>query len=282
MIRVGVTGWAEHEALYAGGVVQKDRLRVYGRHFPIVEVDSAYYAILRQETYARWASEVPADFGFIVKAYSRLTGHDRSLETVAERAGLFSSFLSSVDPLRQTGKLVALLFQYPPWFECTRENVDALRATKDLLGDVPAALEFRNRSWFTPHMTDKTLTFMEREGWIHSVCDEPQAGEGCVPIVAQATHPGLTIVRFHGRNAAGWLEKGPNRREVRCLYRYSEDELLEWTERVSSLQRKSQHVCLLFNNNSSGDAAPNAKQMMAMLGLSYAGEAPGQLDLFEL
>jgi uncharacterized protein YecE (DUF72 family) len=282
VIRVGVTGWGEHEALYTGGVPEKEKLRVYGRHFPIVEVDSAYYAILRPETYAKWASEVPADFGFIVKAHSRLTGHDRSRETVAERAGLFSSFLASVEPLRQAGKLVSVLFPCPPWFACTRENVDVLRATKELLGDIPAALEFRNRSWFTPHMTDKTLMFMEREGWIHSVCDEPQAGEGSVPIVAQATHPELTIVRFHGRNAAGWLDKGPNRRQVRCLYRYSQEELLEWTERVSVLQRQSRQVCLLFNNNSGGDAVPNAKEMMALLGLEYAGEAPGQLDLFEL
>ncbi|KIL39140.1 hypothetical protein SD70_22195 [Gordoniibacillus kamchatkensis] len=282
MIRVGVTGWAEHEALYAGGVAQKDRLRVYGRHFPIVEVDSAYYAILRPETYARWAAEVPADFGFIVKAYSRLTGHDRSSETVAERAELFRSYLASVEPLRRAGKLVALLFQYPPWFDCTRENVNVLRATKELLGDMPAALEFRHRSWFTPDMADKTLAFMEREGWIHAVCDEPQAGEGSIPIVPQATHPELTIVRFHGRNAAGWVDKGPNRRQVRCLYRYSEAELSEWAERLAELQRQSRHVCLLFNNNSGGDAVPNARQMMALLGLSYAGEAPGQLELFEL
>jgi uncharacterized protein YecE (DUF72 family) len=282
MIRVGVTGWGEHEALYTAGVPNKDKLRVYGRHFPIVEVDSSYYAILKPETYAKWATEVPPDFGFIVKADARLTGHDRRNESVAERAGLFASFRASIEPLRKAGKLTAVLFQYPPWFDCTRDNVETLRATKELLGDLPAALEFRHRSWFTPHMTDKTLAFMEREGWIHSVCDEPQAGEGSVPIVARATHPKLTIVRFHGRNAAGWVAKGPNRREVRCLYRYSHEELLEWMERVAALQRQSRQVCLLFNNNSGGDAVPNAKQMMALLGLEYAGEAPGQLDLFEL
>jgi uncharacterized protein YecE (DUF72 family) len=144
------------------------------------------------------------------------------------------------------------------------------------------AIEFRNRSWFAPEMMDKTLAFLEREGWIHCVCDEPQAGEGSVPLVPVATHPELTLVRFHGRNAAGWLDKGPNHRAVRCLYRYSQEELLEWKERVAVLLKGSRQVCLLFNNNSGGDAAPNAKEMMALLGLEYAGEAPGQLDLFEL
>lgn len=280
MIRIGVTGWGDQDALYAG-TAEKEKLRVYARHFPIVEVDSSYYAILRPETYAKWAAEVPADFGFIVKANSRLTLHDRERRTEEQREALYAAFRASIEPLRQAGKLVAVLFQYPPWFDCTREHVEVLREAKRCMGDLPIAVEFRNRSWFTQQMTEKTLDFLQREGWIHSVCDEPQAGEGSVPIVARATHPELTIVRFHGRNAAGWLDQGPNRLKVRCLYRYSQEELLEWKERLAELQRKSQQICLLFNNNSGGDAVPNAKEMMALLGLSYKGDVPGQVDLFE-
>lgn len=281
MIRIGVTGWGDQDALYAG-TGEKEKLRMYARHFPIVELDSSYYAILKPESYARWAAEVPADFGFIVKAYSRLTFHDREERTAEERAELYAAFRASIEPLRQAGKLVAVLFQYPPWFDCTKENVELLREAKRRMDGLPVAAEFRNRSWFTPQMTEKTLDFLEREGWIHSVCDEPQAGEGCVPIVLRATHPELTIVRFHGRNAAGWLDKSPRSREVRCLYRYSREELLEWKERLALLQRNSRHLCLLFNNNSGGDAVPNAKEMMALLGIRYKGEVPGQLDLFEL
>jgi uncharacterized protein YecE (DUF72 family) len=280
MIRIGVTGWGDHDVLYAG-TGEKDKLRVYARHFPIVEVDSSYYAILRPETYARWASEVPADFGFIVKATASLTLHDREKRTESERNALYAAFRTSIEPLRQAGKLVAVLFQYPPWFDCTREHVDVLREAKRCMGDLPIAAEFRNRSWFTPQLTEKTLHFLEREGWAHSVCDEPQAGEGSVPIVVRATHPELTIVRFHGRNAAGWLDQSPKRRDVRCLYRYSREELLEWKERLEGLQRKSRRICLLFNNNSGGDAVPNAKEMMELLGLNYTGNVPGQLDLFE-
>ncbi|MFC0211741.1 DUF72 domain-containing protein [Paenibacillus chartarius] len=281
MIRVGVTGWAEHTALYHG-VAEKEKLRVYGRHFPIVEVDSSYYAILKPETYARWAEETPAEFGFIVKVVSLLTGHDREEKSAEQRAALFAAFRKSIEPLRQAGKLTAVLFQYPPWFDCTKAHVDELRSVREQMEGYTVALEFRNRSWFTPQMTDKTLAFLEREGWVHSVCDEPQAGIGSVPIVPVATHPELTIVRFHGRNVAGWLDRSPKSREVRCLYRYSEQELLEWKARVDKLLETSKQVCLLFNNNSGGDAVPNAKEMMALLGIEYAGEAPGQIDLFEL
>ena len=41
---------------------------------------------------------------------------------------------------------------------------------------LPCAIEFRNQTWFYPEMRDKTLQFLEQEKWIHTICDEPQAG----------------------------------------------------------------------------------------------------------
>nr|WP_236692980.1 DUF72 domain-containing protein [Aneurinibacillus tyrosinisolvens] len=67
-------------------------------------------------------------------------------------------------------------------------------------------------------MLDKTLAFMEQEGWIHTIVDEPQVGEGSL----YPTHSESTIIRLHGRNAASRLKSNqPNWREVRYLYRYN-------------------------------------------------------------
>jgi uncharacterized protein YecE (DUF72 family) len=132
-------------------------------------------------------------------------------------------------------------------------------------------------------MRDKTLAFMEREGWIHSICDEPQAGAGSVPTVLYPTRKDLTMVRLHGRNAAGWNSEGRDRqswREVRYLYRYSDQELMEWAAQLRRLERECKEVCVIFNNNSGGDAAANAKQLMELLNIEYGGLAPRQLDLF--
>ncbi|RCK12612.1 DUF72 domain-containing protein [Bacillus licheniformis] len=71
---------------------------------------------------------------------------------------------------------------------------------------------FRHRSWFMPQFYDKTLAFMEEQQWIHSICDEPQAGEGSIPTVLHATDSRKTLVRFHGRNKEGWLR--PQRGEI--------------------------------------------------------------------
>lgn len=45
MIRIGLAGWGDHQALYPPGTGAQDKLKVYGRTFPIVEVDSSFYAV---------------------------------------------------------------------------------------------------------------------------------------------------------------------------------------------------------------------------------------------
>ncbi|MCK9911857.1 DUF72 domain-containing protein, partial [Microbacteriaceae bacterium K1510] len=86
---------------------------------------------------------------------------------------------------------------------------------------------------------------------------EPQAGNGSVPIVVSVTEPKLSLVRFHGRNVSGWRDpgQGQNWRDVRYLYKYSEQELAQWVPRVEQLANAADQVCILFNNNSGGDAA---------------------------
>ncbi|MDQ0337483.1 uncharacterized protein YecE (DUF72 family) [Caldalkalibacillus uzonensis] len=281
IIHIGVTGWGDHELLYPAGTREKDKLKVYASHFPVVEVDSSFYAIQPPKNFEKWVNDTPDRFGFVVKAYQGMTGHARGEIPFSSMKEMFAAFKESLKPLLEAGKLKAVLFQYPPWFECKRESVAILRATKELMEDIPVALEFRHQSWFTRQMEAKTLSFMEREGWIHAICDEPQAGEGSVPVILRPTHPRLTLVRFHGRNVQGWNNKGqPNWRDVRYLYRYSREELLEWKAKLLRLAARSEEVIVLFNNNSGGDAAPNAKEMIDLLGITYAGLAPRQLELF--
>lgn len=289
MIRIGLAGWGDHPTLYRAPGTARNKLTTYSEWFDTVEVDTTFYAVQPLRTAAKWTDEVPAGFGFVVKAYQGMTGHARGGVPFEGKAAMFDAFCASIEPMRAAGKLSAVLFQYPPWFDCTQANVAELRETKARMAGYPCALEFRHQSWFEGEMRGKTLAFMEREGWMHSVCDEPQAGRGSIPIVEAATDRRLTIVRFHGRNTAGWNGGGrADWREVRYLYRYTEAELAEWAERLARLDRLSDEVIVIFNNNSGGDAADNALQLMRMLGqLPPRGsfdppEVPEQLDLFDV
>ncbi|ASA24637.1 DUF72 domain-containing protein [Paenibacillus donghaensis] len=280
MITIGLTGFGDHEELY-GKLPAGDRLPAYSAHFSIVEIDSSFYAVQPVRNYAKWVSQTPDGFQFIVKAYQGMTGHLRGkknyFDTTAE---MFNAFHASIQPVREADRLAMTLFQFPSWFDCTKENVELLRTAKALMLDVPCALEFRNNSWYSPEMRERTLQFLEREGWIHTVVDEPQAGTGSIPIVAVATSAEKTYVRLHGRNAGGWNQSShPDWRKLRYLYRYSTEELTEWRDRLLALSKSTRELYVVFNNNSGGDATDNAKELQELLGLD-GGLAPRQLDLF--
>ncbi|MBI0577581.1 DUF72 domain-containing protein [Neobacillus cucumis] len=281
MIYIGVTGWGDHDSLYPGQISPRDKLKEFAGHFPIVEVDSAFYAIQPQRNAEKWVNETPESFQFIVKAYQGMTGHMRGEIPFQNKQEMFSAFKDSLEPYINKNKLAMVLFQFPPWFQCARENVEYLRWCKNEMGEIPCALEFRNQSWFAPQYRIKTLDFMKKEAWIHSICDEPQSGEGSIPTVLETLDSEKVLIRFHGRNVHGWQKRNAdNWREVRYLYRYNPQELEEWAASLKNLETESKDVYVLFNNNSGGDAADNAKEMIDLLEIEYGGLAPRQLDLF--
>lgn len=282
MIYIGLCGWGDHGSLYRDGIKQKDKLALYSSHFPVVEVDASFYAIQPIRNAEKWVRETPKNFRFVVKAYQGMTKHrrkeDLSFKTTTE---MFQAFKDSLKPYQAHNKLEMVLFQFPPWFQCTKENVNYIRSCKKMMEDIPVALEFRNQTWYSEAYRQGTLSFMKEEGWIHSIADEPQAGEGSVPLVPIATDSSKTLVRLHGRNVKGWnKQEGVNWQEVRFLYKYSHEELFEWRKTLQELSKQTKDMIVLFNNNSGGHAAENAKEFLEILDIKYKGLSVKQLDLF--
>lgn len=278
MIYIGLTGWGDHDSLYEG-TRAADKLSTYAGYFPIVELDSSFYAVQPKRSMEKWAHETPDSFSFIVKAYQGITGHQTGYAPFDDKESMFAAYIESLQPLGS--KLAMVLCQFPPWFDCRKENVQWVRYVKEKLAGYPVALEFRHQSWFSGAMRERTIAFMEQEDFIHSICDEPQAGVGSIPTVLHPTNELKTLVRLHGRNTYGWNDtKDGKWREVRYLYRYNKEELEEWRKHVLTLHTQSKDIYVIFNNNSGGDAADNARQLIDMLGITYEGLAPRQLDLF--
>jgi uncharacterized protein YecE (DUF72 family) len=82
--------------------------------------------------------------------------------------------------------------------------------------------------------------------------------------VIAATHPELSIVRFHGRNAKTWYKK-VERTGDRFDYLYSEDELREWVPKVAELASMAREIHIFFNNNNRDYAVSNAQQLTLLL-----------------
>ncbi|GAB3967908.1 hypothetical protein GCM10029978_036300 [Actinoallomurus acanthiterrae] len=79
-ILVGTASWTDKTLLetdwYPPDVrTAEERLKFYASRFPLVEVDSTYYAPPAERTVGYWRDRTPPGFTFNVKAFSLLTQH---------------------------------------------------------------------------------------------------------------------------------------------------------------------------------------------------------------
>ncbi|PTU85991.1 DUF72 domain-containing protein [Staphylococcus pasteuri] len=282
MINIGLTGWGDHDTLYEDLERKTDKLKTYASHFPIVELDASYYAIQPERNIQKWINETPKRFQFVVKIHQALTLHADFRDFAETRQELFDKFKEMLKPLQENEKLAMVLVQFPPWFDCSSQNIKYILYVKQQLKDFPICVEFRHQSWFNERFKEETLTFLTEHQIIHAVVDEPQVKDGSIPLVNRITSD-IAFVRYHGRNVHGWTKKDMTDqewRDVRYLYNYNDQELYDLAQKIKILEQKAKKVYVVFNNNSGGHAAQNAKTYQDMLDIDYEGLAPQQLKLF--
>ena len=269
-ILVGTCNWVDHEEFYPGelrGRRQRERLAYYARYFPLVEIDSSFYGIPTPDRVAGWVARTPDDFLFNIKAYRSLTGHEREqgrprLPTAEEER----AFLEALAPLRESGKLGALHYQYPPWVVSGPAGREALLRARDRHpGDV-IAVEFRHRSWFEGERLAETEDLLRELDCTLVGVDAPQLGTGTAPPHLAVTSPRLVLVRFHGRNYQTWYRKVATTGE-RFDYLYPPSELEQWVPAIQAAADQGVPVHVLMNNNRSNYAVVNGFDMAHLLGL---------------
>lgn len=288
-VEFGTASWTdrtliESHTFYPRGASSSEaRLRHYAAHFPFVEVDATYYALLPADTAARWVSFTPADFSFDVKAFPSLTGHPidvtrlpADLKEAVAAAGyerrvypdkLPSELLTEIDarfvsflrPLSEEGRLRAVLLQFPPWFTATQGNVKKLSAIRAAHPVLPFAVEFRHKSWFVEERRQRVFDVLRAEQMSFVIVDEPG-----MPLVAEVTDAKLALVRFHGKNERGWSKKGATVYE-RFGYLYEPSELAPWVEPVKKIADGAERVQAIFNNCVRNYAVLGAKDLAVLL-----------------
>ena len=293
-VLVGTASWTDKTLIESGRFYPAEaksaeaRLRYYATQFPLVEIDSAYYALSTERTAELWVERTPQDFVFNVKAFRLFTGHraqatalppdlrkalgagagasfyyrDLSAEIQNE---LWRRFRSALEPLRRAGKLGAVLLQFAPWFVFGRERLDYIAHCAAMLEGIQVAVEFRNKSWFGEKTRDRTLAFERDHGLAHVVVDEPQGFPSSIPPVWEVTCPDLALLRLHGRNRDTWEKKGLPSAAERFDYLYSAEELEELIGPVGELAARARRVHVLFNNCHGDKAQRNAAQFRRLL-----------------
>lgn len=270
-ILVGTCNWADHEDFYPEayehGRRQRDRLTFYARYFPVLEVDSTFYGVPKPNVTDGWVQRTPPDFQFNVKAYRSLTGHEREGRTprppTAEEE---RDFVAALVPLRESGKLRAVHYQFPPWLTNTPQARELLLAARERHPDDIVAIEFRHRSWFDNDAWPHTEELLRELDCVYVGVDAPQVGAATAPPHLAITSPRLCIARFHGRNRRTWYIRGATSRD-RFDYLYEPAELEQWVPALRAASERNVPVHALMNNNRSNYAVVNAFDLAAMLGV---------------
>jgi uncharacterized protein YecE (DUF72 family) len=291
-ILVGTASWTDKSLIASGRFypprcnTPEERLRYYSAQFPLVEVDSSYYAMPKPEVAQLWAERTPPDFTFNIKAFRLFTGHQTSVaalpKDVAEALGpvrtknlyykdvpreimdeMWRQYREGIEPLRRSGKLAVVHFQFAPWVAFHPKNRAHIEECQGQLEGYQLAIEFRNKTWFEGKHAAITLAFERERRFVNVIVDEPQGLSNTIPAVWEVTNPQLAIVRLHGRNRETWNRKGLTSSAERFNYDYSDEELAELGEKIQAIAAASVHVVL--NNNYEDQGQRNARTLMRMI-----------------
>lgn len=280
-IYIGTSGWSypKGEGTWAGYFYPAGKineLEYYSQFFRTVEVNSSFYRPPNPGYVYNWVKRVPHDFLFTVKLWQKFT-HPKMYEEATGEVAVISQqdvdlFKRSIEPLVQSGKLGALLAQFPPSFKNDRYGQQILLAVIRTFGQYRLAVELRHRSWSDDDGSAQLLRD-NNVSWVH--IDEPKFQSSIAPELPQTSD--MAYFRFHGRNREMWWQGDS---ETRYKYLYSGDEINELAEKVKAASGGAKYTFALFNNHWQGYAPRNAVDMMRALQLPFK-ELPVQVPLEE-
>lgn len=294
-VLVGIASWTD-PSMTARGVFYPDRmtkaeerLKFYSSRFPIVEVDSTYYALPSRSTAHRWAERTPAHFTFNVKAHALMTGQPSEVarlpkdiksllpDALLKKQRIYATdlpaeildavwlwFLDALEPLRESSKMGAILLQFPKWITPTRENAALIEDARRRLEGWKVAVEFRNKLWLEERLRQRTLDLLRRNSLAFVCVDAPPGFDSSLPPIAETTSGDLAVVRFHGRNTDTWEAKVAQVSQ-RFRYLYDETQLKSWLPGIRAISEQAQEVHLVFNNCYGNYATTNALETAALL-----------------
>lgn len=274
--RVGPAGWhyPDWEGTVYTTATGSARLAYMARFFDCVEINVSFYRTPAPSVAGVWVRTVAAwpRFRFTAKLHQSFT-HERRLDAGEARA--FHAFLA---PLAESGRLGALLLQFPWSFRADRENWDHARALFAEFRAYPLVVEVRHDSWWKPRFFD----LLRELGVGIANIDQPALDHNVGP---DAVMTGETLyIRFHGRNAANWWLKEQPYYGARYDYLYSAGELAPWIDRIRRAERQATNSFIIMNNHFRGEAVVNALELAEALGVgrgivpaALAADHPGRL-----
>jgi uncharacterized protein YecE (DUF72 family) len=269
-IRIGTAGWSYKDwdgVFYPPGMQRQKRhaLEFLAQCFDVVEINTSFYGHIKPELAKLWVRKVAVNpkFMFTAKLHRSFTHSPIAVMEPTSAATIKPNdederlAREGLDALASTGKLGALLIQFPVSFKNTSLNREYLEQLLRQFIEFPRVVEVRHESWNNP----ETLGYFTERNVAFCNIDQPLIGRS-LEATEHVTSP-VGYVRLHGRNYDQWFEaeKGADRYN----YLYSETELARWKEKIERIAHKAEVTYVVANNHFEGKAGVNALQLKYML-----------------
>lgn len=285
-VLVGTSGWSypSGQGTWNGIFYPKrrgrgfDELAYYAEHFDTVEVNSTFYRAPDAGMTASWLRRTPPGFLFSIKLYQKFTHPEMFLA----RNGVADWNLSladvdqvrhGIEPMAASGRLAAMLMQFPPSFHATPDTRDYLAWLLRAFPGYPKAVELRHRSW--SDAADETRQQLRDHDAAWALIDEPKFESSVSQAPDDHASGALSYIRLHGRNAEQWWDHAAA--EDRYNYLYSADELRPFAAAATEAAAAGRRVVLYLNNHFSAKAVANAAVLRSQLDQPVPGAYPPEI-----
>ncbi|MDC8103711.1 DUF72 domain-containing protein [Chryseobacterium sp. B21-037] len=213
MYHIGCSGFYNNDwkgSLYPQDASAKNFLTLYSQEFNAVEINSTFYRKPTLKTLVKWFDETPEEFRFFIKIPKTIS-HEKRMKDCKDEIEIFCRHIHE----ELKNKLSGFLYQFPPSFKNTPENLDLVLTHPDF--DFINVMEFRHISWWT----DEVLKALKQKNIIFSGVSFP----GNLPEDLMSNHPEIIYYRLHGKP---------------ILYKseYTHEFLNHLTEKIKKSQRK--------------------------------------------
>src|SRR6184192_2515263 len=237
-IRIGTAGWSYKDwegVFYPAGMHHRKQhpLDLLAQCFDVVEINTSFYGHIKPHIAKLWvhrATAVNPIFMFTAKLHRSFTHNPLAVMEPTSAASIRPNdederlAREGLEALAATGKLGALLIQFPVSFKNTGLNREYLETLLRQFIEYPRAVEVRHSTWNNP----ETFAYFSERNVSFVNIDQPQIGRSLEP----TTHvtSALGYVRLHGRNYDQWFEA--EKCADRYNYLYKPPELVGWEDRI--------------------------------------------------
>ena len=224
-IYIGCSGFSERSwkgFFYPEDLPSKNYLNFYSKYLNAVEINSTFYRKPTFKTLEKWVIETEEDFKFFIKIPKNITHLKKLVETAVDTAEFCHHISSGL-----VDKLAGFLFQLPPSFQFSEENLEKVLQTVN--PDYLNVVEFRHASWWIPQVFEA----LKSKNIVFSGVSIPRE----IPNDFITNNDEFAYYRLHG---------------VPQMFKseYSEKELTDLAEKIKNFKGNS----FIFFNNTYGTA----------------------------